>query len=84
MGKSSWWSGGSLEADILRWMAIGGGSDRDGNLIRKPLSLAQAQMIDTLCEKYGKLPSEIFAEDVGIIKINQIVNLGRKDNGEHS
>ena len=65
-------------------MEIGGGSDRDGNLIEKPLPLAQAQMIDTLCEKYGKLPSEIFAESVAIIKINQIVNLGRKENGEHS
>lgn len=40
-----------------------------------------AELIDTICEKYGKLPSEVFAEDVSMLRMLDIVTKGRKDDG---
>ncbi len=77
MGRTGNNFGKSLEADILRWKAVGGGTDRDGNLIEKPKGLIEAELIDSICEKYGKLPSEVFAEDVGLLRMLDIVNKGR-------
>ena len=65
--------------NILRWKAVGGGSDRNGNVIEKPIELAQAELIDTVCERYGKLPSEVFAEDVSMLRMLDVVNKGLKD-----
>ena len=50
--------GGRLEADIIKWVHVGGGSDRDGKPITKPLALEQAELIDGICQRYSVLPSE--------------------------
>jgi len=77
LGRFSSFFGKRLEADILRWKAVGGGTDRDGNTVEKPKGLIEAELIDSICEKYGKLPSQVFAEDVGLLKMLDIVNKGR-------
>lgn len=83
MGRSRVNSGKSLEAKVLKWKAVAGGSDRDGNPIEKPSELAWAELVDSICEKYGKLPSEVFAEDVSILRMLDLVAKGydEKKNG---
>jgi hypothetical protein len=72
-------SGKRLEEEIARWVAVGGGTDRDGNEIKKPKELEIAELVDALCEKYGKLPSEIYSESSELLRINTIVHLGKKE-----
>jgi len=76
LDRGSCESGGSLEADIARWKATGGGTDREGNPVTKPLALAQAELVDGICQRYSVLPSEVLKEDVGLIKLVQIAVLG--------
>jgi len=79
VGRSRGNCGKSLEAEVLRWKAVGGGSDRDGNLIEKTSELAWAELVDSSCEKYGKLPSEVFAEDVSILRMLDLVAKGHDE-----
>ncbi len=79
MGGTGRLVGGSLEADIIRWVHVGGGSDKDGNLITKPMALGHAELIDGICQRYSVLPSALLAEDVGLLKMLHIVSLGKKD-----
>ncbi len=67
--------GGSLETDINRWLSVKGGTDRDGNPIEKPLFLAQAELIDGLCQRYGQLPSAILKENASVLKMVHAVIL---------
>jgi len=77
VGRFGNYFGKRLEADILRWKTVGGGTDRDGNTVQKPSELVTAELLDSICEKYGKLPSEVFAEDISLLKMLDIVNKGR-------
>ena len=77
MGWKRKWRGGSLEADILRWKATRGGTDRNGNPIVKPAQLVTAEIIDGICQRYSCLPSQVLGEDVSLIKTIQIAELGR-------
>lgn len=81
MGRTGGDGGKSLEADIIRWKAVKGGTDRQGNAIVKPTELYIAEMVDTMCERYSKLPSEILAEDVSIIRLLHIVGLAQETDG---
>ena len=71
--------GGRLEADIIKWVHVGGGSDRDGKPITKPLALEQAELIDGICQRYSVLPSELLREDISLLKMLHLVSLGSKE-----
>ena len=79
MGRECKCRGGSLEADILKWKSVGGGTDRDGNPIVKPPQLVSAELVDGICQRYSCLPSQLEKEDVSLLKILEIVALGSKD-----
>lgn len=79
MGRERQCRGGSLEADVLKWKATGGGTDRDGNPVTKPTSLSSAEVIDGLCQRYGSLPSEVLKEDASLLKMLYIVDLGKTE-----
>ncbi|ANS03206.1 hypothetical protein [uncultured Mediterranean phage uvDeep-CGR2-KM18-C74] len=80
VGRGGIFGGGSLEADIARWMHVGGGTDKEGRPITKPLDLEQAELVDGICQRYGVLPSALLNENVGLLKMLHIVSLGTKDN----
>tara|TARA_Y100000593_G_scaffold92787_1_gene185505 strand:- start:2504 stop:2695 length:192 start_codon:yes stop_codon:yes gene_type:complete len=58
---------------------VGGGTDRDGNRIEKPLALVQAELIDGLCQRYSVLPSQLLNEDVSLLRMLEMVSLTKKD-----
>lgn len=58
---------------------MGGGTDRDGNPVEKPLQLVSAELVDGICQRYGCLPSQLMEEDVSLIRILEIVSLGNKE-----
>jgi len=39
--------------------------------------LEQAEMVDGICQRYSCLPSELMAEDVGILRMLAIVSEGK-------
>ena len=52
---------------IEQWKIIGGGIDQDGNILKEPWQVTQAKMIDTLCQRYGCLPSQLMQESMDMI-----------------
>ena len=56
---------------IVKWKHVAGGFDTDGNVIRKPLVLQQAEFIDNLCQRYSCVPSVLMAEDADLIMFIQ-------------
>ena len=68
-------SGGSLEADIMKWRHVKGGTDRDGKVITKPLNLYHAEIIDGICQRYSQLPSSVLNEDASLLKLLHIISL---------
>ena len=67
--------GGRLEAEIVRWKHVKGGTDKDGNVIEKPAELYQAEIVDGICQRYSRLPSELYGEDVSLMRLLHIVGL---------
>ncbi len=61
---------------------MGGGTDREGNPIVKPSLLINAEMIDGICQRYSCLPSSLMGEDVSLLKMLNIVNIGLDKSGE--
>jgi len=50
--------------EIEKWRAVGGGVDRNGQVLQPPWELQRARMIDSLCQRYGCLPSQLMEEDM--------------------
>ena len=66
--------------EIQRWRHVGGGTDGDGNVIGMPWPLVRARMIDSLCQRYSCLPSQLMAEDADLIfGIQSILALAKDD-----
>jgi len=82
MGGGGGNGGGSLEADIIRWSHVGGGTDQSGNPIGKPLELYQAEIVDGICQRYSCLPSAVYREDVSLLRMLHIVGLSEKNTKE--
>lgn len=59
-----------------QWATVGGGIAADGNVVGKPSELDHAELILALCDRFKKLPSEIYAEDVEILRLLKIVRRG--------
>ncbi len=43
----------------------------------KPRELEWAEIVDGLCQRYSCLPSQVMAEDVGILRMLAIVGEGK-------
>ena len=71
-----------FRAKLERWRFVGGGVDSNGNIVREPWPLIRAKIIDNLCQRYSCLPSQLLAEDAGLIfQIYSILALsGEYDN----
>ena len=70
--------------EIERWLHVGGGTDRDGNVIGMPWPLIRARMIDGLCQRYSCLPSQLLAEDADLIfGIQGVLALAGNDTPGH-
>ena len=69
--------GGSLSLGIDRWLAVRGGTYQDGTPVQKPPELQRAEIIDGLCQRYNCLPSQVMNEDVGILRMLDIVGKGK-------
>ena len=54
-----------------------GGTYQDGTPVEKPSELQTAEIIDGLCQRYSCLPSQVLAEDVGILRMLDIVTQGK-------
>lgn len=63
---------------------MGGGLDQDGDVLNEPWPLTRARFIDSMCQRYGCLPSRLLEEDVGLIlQMHSILNLaGEHETGE--
>jgi len=58
-------------------LAVRGGTYQDGTPVQKPSELQWAEIIDGLCQRYSCLPSQVMAEDVGILRMLDIVGQGK-------
>jgi hypothetical protein len=58
-------------------LAVRGGTYQDGTPVEKPSELQTAEIIDGLCQRYSCLPSQVLAEDVGILRMLDIVSQGK-------
>ena len=56
-----------FRAELERWRFVGGGVDRNGNILKEPWQLTRAKFIDNLCQRYGCLPSQLLAEDADLL-----------------
>jgi len=56
---------------------VRGGTYQDGSPVEKPPELVRAEIIDGLCQRFNCLPSQIMAEDVGILRMLDIVAQGK-------
>ena len=66
--------------EIERWRAVGGGLDRNGKAVQAPWALTRARIIDSLCQRYGCLPSQLLQEDMDILfQIHTILFLAGDD-----
>ena len=72
-------AGGRLSLGIARWLAVRGGTYQDGTPITKPVELEMAEIVDGICQRYSCLPSQLMAEDVGILRMLAIVSEGKAE-----
>ena len=45
----------------------------------KPTELELAEIVDGICQRYSCLPSQLMAEDVGILRMLAIVSEGKAE-----
>ena len=64
---------GPFRRDVARWRHVGDAVGADGETVRKPWTLAKAEFVDSLCQRYGCLPSALRQESA--YDILQIVGL---------
>ena len=79
MVRSSFKPSERLRADIARLKHVGGAAAPDGGVIAEPVELSMSKMVDTLCQRYGVLPSQLLNEDVSLLKIVKTVTEGEPD-----
>ena len=56
-----------------------GGVYRDGTAVKKPVELELAEIVDGICQRYSCLPSQVMAEDAGILRMLDIVGQGKEE-----
>lgn len=71
--------------EIEKWRAVGGGVDRNGNILKEPWELQRAKMIDGLCQRYGCLPSQLLEEDMDtLFRTHTVLYLAGEVGGENT
>ena len=73
MERGSKFIGGSVSLRIARWKSVKGGTYRDGTPVTKPMELEAAEIVDGICQRYSCLPSQVMSEDVGILRLLDLV-----------
>lgn len=69
--------------ELERYRAVGGGVDRNGNVLEPPWELQRARMIDSLCQRYGCLPSQLMEEDMDtLFRTLTVLYLAGESGGE--
>ena len=63
---------------VAKWKPVGGGVDKDGKRIEKPSELGWAEMIENLALHYSTTPSQILKEDVSVLRMLELINVGNK------
>ena len=62
--------------ELERWKSVGGGLDQYGEVLEEPWQLTRARFIDSMCQRYGCLPSRLLEEDSGLLlQMHHILNL---------
>ena len=70
--------------ELEKWRAVGGGVDRNGNILREPWELQRAKMIDGLCQRYSCLPSQLLKEDMDtLFRTHTVLYLAGEAGGEN-
>lgn len=72
---------GQFKSEIIRWQAVGGAIDSDGNVVKKPAELIEAELIVRLCERFKCLPSQLLKEDVSFLRMIKIEAMTRPQEG---
>ncbi len=62
---------------VEKWHHVGGAVGADGKEVGKPYWLSKAELIDSLCQRYGCLPSQLLKEDAEILLIAGLANDGQ-------
>ena len=70
---------GPFAQRLWEWKEVGGGRTRTGEVIGKPLELAEAELLLGLCKQFSALPSQIEQEDVSIVRMLKIVEMGSRE-----
>ena len=70
-----------FRSELERWQHVGGGLDRDGKPIQEPWIVVRSRMIDSLCQRYSCLPSQLMEEDMALIfeMLNVLALVGESD-----
>ncbi len=63
---------------VEKWRHVGGAVGANGREVVKPFWLSRAEMIDSLCQRYGCLPSQLLEEDAELLVIAGLVNEERE------
>ena len=63
---------------VAQWRHVGGGVDKEGNRIEKPVELDRAEMIEGLALHYNTTPSQILKEDVSVLRMLELLSVGKK------
>ena len=63
---------------VAKFKHVGGGVDKDGKRIEKPSELGWAEMIENLALHYSTTPSQILKEDVSVLRMLELINVGNK------
>ena len=72
-------SGQGAGKRLSLWRDFPNAVDRDGNTVRKPSELAEAEMILGLCERFHCLPSQIVEEDASLLRLILIEQMGNPE-----
>ena len=69
--------------EIEKFRAVGGGVDKEGNVLQAPWEVQRARMIDTLCQRYGCLPSQLLKEPMDtLFRMHTVLYLAGDSGGE--
>lgn len=72
----------SLIEDLEFWRDFPGAIHSDGHLISEPHELSEAKLVLALCDRWHKLPDEIYASDTAtIMHLLKIEHYGIKREG---
>ena len=63
---------------VAKWKHVGGGVDKEGNRIEKPVELEGAELIESLALHYNTTPSHVLQEDVSVLRMLELLNVNKK------